>query len=209
MTNRVRRLVVGVAVSVVCFCALTYWYSWQATPISQPQIDRYMEAIAAQPHSPQTRHDLPSLRKFLEADDGLPFYTVNLYRFHETAKYPAGYALGGTGREAFDRFSTVMVQLLAAHASHPIYGSNWTFNDGAEWDRIVIVRYRSRQDIADIFASDAFLEASLHKTASLAGNGRLLVQATHIPDGRIAIVLLALLIGGIAYGASFRLWRTA
>ncbi|MEP0070333.1 hypothetical protein [Pyruvatibacter sp.] len=161
-----------------------------------------MTQIAAQPYNPESRHDLPALRRFLEEDDGLPFYTVNLYRFFDQAQYPANSGFAGTGREAFDRFSTVMVRLLAARASHPVYGSNWMSDDDKKWHRIVIVRYRSRRDIVDVFASEEFAEASLHKTASLAENGRMLAHAIHIPDGSIVFVLLALVVGGVTYGVS-------
>lgn len=208
MTNRVRRLLVALSAFTICFGGLTYWYSWQARAISQPEIERYMAQMAGQPHSPETRHDMPALRRFLEEDDGLPFYTVNLYRFFDEARYPANSGFEGTGREAFDRFSAVMVRLLAARASHPIYGSDWMSDDDEKWHRIVIVRYRSRRDIADVFASDDFAEASLHKTASLAENGRMLTRAIHIPDGRIILALLALMVGGAAYGVSARVWRT-
>lgn len=61
---------------------------------------------------PGARHDLAALRKFLSEDDGEPFYTVNLYSFHAEADYPADSAFGGTGIEAYDRFSRVMISLM-------------------------------------------------------------------------------------------------
>ena len=58
----------------------------------------------------------------------------------------------------------------------------------------MIVRYRSRRDIAEIFASDTFAEASSHKWASIAKNERLLVQGIHIPEiGLLLLMLLMLL----------------
>lgn len=88
-----------------------------------------------------------------------------------------------------------MISLMVKRGSHPIYGSDWTDQANSNWDRIVIVRYRSRRDLEDLFATDRFAEASLHKWASLREHERMLVQAIHIPDGKIVIMLFAILLG--------------
>ena len=61
-------------------------------------------------------------------------------------------------------------------------------------------RYRSRRDIADIFASGEFVEASVHKWAAIEDNDRLLVQGRHIPEGSIGLALLSI---PVAFVASF------
>jgi len=126
---------------------------------------------------------------------------VKIYRFQTAADYPEGSGFGGSGPDAYERFSTVMIPLMIRRGAHPIYGSNWVDRSNSKWDRIVIVRYRSRRDLVDIFATDAFADASLHKWASLRGHDRMLVQALHIPDGRYAILFLALI------AAICNLWR--
>ncbi len=189
-THRTLGLMAGISV----FLVTMYWYSWSATALTSSEIDTYLDSIAAQDQVPGHEHDLILLRKFLEEDDGKPFYTVNLYRFYDQANYAPEEPLGGTGRDAFDRFSSVMLRLLASRASHPIFGSDWVFNDGTDWDRIVIVRYRSRRDIVDIFASDDFEAAAVHKWAGLSENGRMLVQGLHIPAAYLPVLLLSLLV---------------
>tara|TARA_E500000305_G_C4000653_1_gene227132 strand:- start:223 stop:936 length:714 start_codon:yes stop_codon:yes gene_type:complete len=183
---------IGLGAGVLVFFSMIYWYSWSTYPLTQDEIDAYLDTIAAQDHVVGREHDLRSLRQFLEEDDGQPFYTVNLYKFFEQADYDSDAPFGGTGREAFDRFSSVMIRLLAERASHPIFGSDWVFNDGTDWDRLVIVRYRSRRDIVDIFASEAFEAASVHKWAGLRENGRMLVQGLHIPAAYLPVAILAL-----------------
>jgi len=168
--------------------------------MSQAQVDHYIQQIEQQTQSPGGRHDLTALRAFLEADDGRPFYTVNLYRFYDEAQYEAPLNPGGDGRTAYDRFSAKMVRLLIARGSHPIYGSNLVLESHNKWDRIVIVRYRSRRDIADLFASVDFAEASAHKWAALAANERLLVQGRQIPDGRYVFAFIALFAALLGYG---------
>ncbi|WP_281561074.1 hypothetical protein [Thalassomonas sp. RHCl1] len=163
-------------------------------PLSAAEVEAYLGKIEQQSQVPGGRHDLKALRHFLENDDGLPFYTVNLYKFNEQAQYLDGRENPGTGRQAYDRFSAVMVKLLAQQFSQPIFGSDWMADNGNDWHRLVIVGYRSRRDIAEIFASDAFADAASHKWASIEKNERLLVQGLHIPALKFIPATLLLLL---------------
>jgi hypothetical protein len=69
------------------------------------------------------------------------------------------------GKEAFDRFSKVMIKLLVSHSSHPIFTSN------------------------------EFTDAIEHKWAALASNKRMLVQGLHIPSFYIIALIVFLLVG--------------
>ena len=171
------------------------WYQWGTQTLSPSDVDAYMAVIEAQTQKPGAKHDLPALRKFLSEDDGKPVYTVNLYKFHDAAEYPDASGFSGTGKQAYDRFSNVMISLMAKRGSHPVFGSNWVDQANSDWDRIVIVRYRSRRDLVDLFATDDFAEASLHKWASLREHERMLVQALHIPDGIYIIAMISIFIG--------------
>ena len=192
-------LAASVGVAAMTLLAFMYWYQWSARTLTPSEIDDYMTTIEAQSQVPGARHDLPALRKFLKDDDGKPVNTVNLYKFHKAADYPEDSGFTGTGEEAYDRFSSVMISLMTKRGSHPIYASSWADEANSEWDRIVIVRYRSRRDLVDLFATDAFAEASLHKWASLRDHDRMLVQAVHIPDGRYIAMLIALVLGVAVY----------
>lgn len=179
--------------------AVVIWYHSGSERLSGDDVEYYLSIIQGQDQTPGGRHDFKALRSFLEEDDGKPFYTVNLYKFHPKAQYKLGsdYSnkyVGSSGKDAFDRFSKVMIQLLASHSSHPIFGSNWVHDDSSNWDRLVIVRYRSRRDIAEIFASNDFADASEHKWAALADNERMLVQGLHIPSFYIIALIMILLV---------------
>lgn len=190
------RLIALAAIALLTLAA--FWsYQWQADPLSEDEIDAYMAQIEAQSQQPGGRHDLPALRRFLDSDDGQPVYTVNLYAFHETADYPDGSGFGGSGQEAYARFAQVMVPLMLERGSHPVFSSQWTDPSSNGWDRIVIVRYRNRRALVDLFATDAFAEGSLHKWASLRRHERLLVQGLHIPGGGWVIALAGLLLTGL------------
>jgi len=183
--------------------ALLYWYHSGSEVLSQQDVDQYITAIDKQSKDPGGRHDMDALREFLENDDGKAFYTVNLYKFFEQAQYQDQRPLQGSGREAFERFSQVMVRLLATHASHPVFAGEWpgagVNSNTKNWDRIVIVRYRSRRDIADIFASQDFARASADKWAALEKNERMLVQGTHIPELYALLILALLFLAGIRF----------
>lgn len=185
---------ISVVISIGAFILAAYWYQFSSNPLKQEEIDTYMATYKAQARIYNVRHDVAALRRFLEHDDGLPFYTVNLYKFHDQAVYSEGSPFGGTGADAYDRFSAIMIQLLAARASHPIFGSSWSDAQASTWNRIVIVRYRSRRDIADLFASEKFAAASEHKWAAIKQNERMLVQGVHLPNGLIAAALLILVV---------------
>ena len=193
MTKRTQRLMFALgAVSAALLAALLWVYAFSQSPLSSEEVDRYIERIEAHAQKPGGRHDIPELRRFLGSDDGRAFYTVNLYEFHEQAQYLDDQAHQASGQEAFARFSEVMLRLLARRASHPILGSDWADIASSGWDRIVVVRYRSRRDIAEIFANPDFSEASAHKWAALKRNDRMLVQGLHIPELHVPLALLAL-----------------
>ncbi len=198
MTPSTRRLLIVIACTTAAMLTLLWWYRLSATPLSQDEVEHYLAEIEAQPKIPGGDHDLAALRAFLQSDDGKPFYTVNLYTYYDVASYPPGSPHAGSGRDAFDRFSDIMIPLLASHASHPIFGSDWIDPSETRWDRIVIVRYRSRRDLASIFASPRFAEGAVHKWAALQDNERMLVQGLHLPE----LYLLGLLaLGGAGMGA--------
>ncbi|WP_108812111.1 hypothetical protein [Sphingorhabdus sp. Alg231-15] len=201
--NFIKRIGLSAAAGGAIFLALMYWYQWNASPLTDAEVDDYMNRIEAQTQSPGGRHDLPALRKFLSQDDGRPIYTVNLYEFRDVADYPAALDLTGSGEDAYERFSSVMIKLMVVRGSHPIFGSSWSDKVNGNWDRIVIVRYRSRRDLVDLFAAQEFADASLHKWASIKKHDRMLVQALHIPGGEVLIFILALIVTSIVF--AFRL----
>jgi len=193
------------AALLFAFVASLLWYQGMADPLTAREVDTYMTAIDSQPALFRTTADKESFKRFLLGDDGAPFYTVNFYRYHGAARYGDAEQPAISGREAFDRFSSVMVRLLAARASHPIFGSDWLAPSNGKWDRMVIVRYRSRRDIAEIFSDPAFALASQDKWAGIDQNARFLVQGLHIPAGPFLITaILLFLMAGRAFVKQLR-----
>jgi hypothetical protein len=79
-------------------------------------------------------------------------------------------------------------------------------DESSNWEKLVIVRYKSRRDIAELFASDEFADISEHKWAALAGNERMLVQGLHIPSFYI-IALIVFLLAGLVFAGLYFIFK--
>jgi len=197
---RQKPILLSLLINGVLFLGFSYWYDWGAAKLSPAEVSSYMEKLEQRPQVFQKPGALAELRQFLLEDDGQAFYTVNLYKYFDVARYSEGVS-SLTGREAYDKFAAIMIPLQLARGSHPIFGTNWMSENSSGWDRLVIVRYRSRRDIVDMFASDGFLEASLHKWAALEEYDRHLAQGLHIPAMFFPAFLLLLV--NVALVAAF------
>ena len=154
----------------------------KATPMTNAEVDEYINKINQLSHIPGGKHDIEALETFFYADDGEAFYTVNLYKYHKQAQYMTANAPSITGVEAYEKFSRVMIGLLLQNFSYPVFGSNWLGLSDNGWDRIVIVKYRSRRDMAEIFSDPKFSNASADKWASIEKHDRFVVKALHLPE---------------------------
>ena len=204
-------IVISVIIVTILLVGL-YWYRGRGNPLSQVEIDRYIATIEGTDTKSSEADTIykPSVTflKTMMANHFIPLiYTASMMRLNilKISRMMV------QGVEAFERFSSTMIGLLARRGSHPIFGSTWADNyDDGSWDRIVIVRYRSRRDIADLFASDEFAEASMHKWAAIEENERMLVQGLHIPDLTIpAIMVMAILVELIILISYFLKYRGA
>ena len=105
---------------------------------------------------------------FMDADDGRPFYMVNLLAYRERADYRPGTALNGSTPTR-----AVLPELLK-RGCYPVFVAGKITNlltaggDTDFFEDVAIVRYRSRRDMLSMVASPAFLHAVPHKWASLA-----------------------------------------
>jgi hypothetical protein len=142
---------------------------------------------------------------FMDADDGRPFYMVNLLQYRATAAYPDGLlpdgtpAAGMTGREAGQRYTRIVIPELLKRGCYPVFAARKVVNflsAGAGTDffeEVVVVRYRSRRDLLAMAAGRAFLAGVPHKWASLEKTVAVPCRLMLLADLRIIIptVLLA------------------
>ena len=190
-------LVFGLTIYAVLLSGVT------VSPLTQDEVKQTMAEVEKQ--NQYTRHDLSELRAFLEQDDGQAFYTVNLYQFHDEANYVDSTEFSGSGTDAYGRFSSVMIKLMLGNFSFPIFGSEWLGLSDNEWDRMVIVRYRSRRDILNVFIDDRFVDANQHKWAAIKKHERFVVQAKHLPELHwVIFIVLSLVFGCMVYRCTRR-----
>ena len=166
----------------------------KSTPMTTVEVDDYLAQISGFTHIPGGQHDLNELKEFFSTDDGESFYTVNLYKYHDKAKYLSPESSEVSGIEAYDKFSSVMMKLLFSNFSYPVFGSNWLVLSDNDWDRIVIVKYRSRRDMARIFSNPEFSKASEHKWASIRKHDRFIVKAVHLPEIYMLFTLILIIL---------------
>jgi len=119
-------------------------------------------------------------QSFMDADDGRPFYMVNLMEYRERADYRPGTALNGStptglisGRDAGWLYSRAVLPELLKRGCYPVFVAGKITNllsagSGSDFfEDVAIVRYRSRRDMLSMVASPTFLHAVPHKWASL------------------------------------------
>lgn len=151
----------------------------EGTPLTQEQVDDYMDRYLANLTPDRTGHDLDMntvarIRAFLESDDGKPFLMINLVREYDAPTYPDWW----TG----ERADTVLkAKMLYSAACAPIMGGAGSYStlgvmtaydavvtddDGLEpWDQFYLIAYPSREAFMKLLASDEYADAIVHKYA--------------------------------------------
>ena len=161
--------------------AFGFWCRSDGQPLSAPEIDDVMERLESLGSPTAEWLDSADTRRFLESDDGKPFFVVNLFRLR-----------ADTGPEDLKKFSRRALPLWAKKGSHPVFVSELVEQPASSWQLVTVVRYRSRRDWADIVTSDAFAAALPYRIAATETNLRLSFPGRLIPSPLLVLTLLAL-----------------
>jgi hypothetical protein len=163
-----------IAVLAAIYVAFVVWYGGRGTPLTPEESDRLFERIAERAKSepntdPRVREEL---RQLVASDDGNEFFMVNLIRFRPKALYPQGFSYGDDPLEADARYNRAIVPHLLRHGGVPVFlgKPQGRFIDEAgdpEWQRVAIVRYRSRRDLLEMIVDLAGQGVAVHKWASI------------------------------------------
>lgn len=156
---------------------LAAFYAWH-TPLRGALTDAEVDAFMATPaaNAGTGWSDETAFEAFLRADDGRPFVMINLMEYRETAEYPEGTTQDAelTGKQADRLYGQAVLPQLLLRGSYPVaratrYNTiiNSVGETAGEFEAFAMVRYRSRRDLIDMLSSDAFLDANIHKWASL------------------------------------------
>lgn len=169
-----RGAVVVAAGLLALYGAFVVWYGGRGTPLTPAEADALLATIAAraagEPNPDGRLHD--ELRALAASDDGNEFLMLNLIRFRARAQYPPGHDYAGDARDADARYSRAIIPYLLRHGGVPVFLGEvqGRFIDAAgdpEWQRVALVRYRSRRDLLEMVAELAGHNVAVHKWASI------------------------------------------
>ncbi len=163
-------------VLAIIFSAFACWYGGHGKPMTQAESDALFAHIAEgaknEPSSdPRLRDELHQLAS---SDDGNEFFMVNLIKYRTKALYPDNY----TGPRADDPleadalYNRAIAPYLLKHCNFPVFlgKPEGRFIDEAgdmQWDRVAIVRYRSRRDLLEMVGDLVGQGVAVHKWASI------------------------------------------
>ncbi len=105
-----------------------------------------------------------------ETPDRKPIVMVNLLRFRERADYGQD-GLGGTGRDAYARYSKAVIPLLWEVGGQVLWmgkvRAEVIVPDGESWHEVVLVHYPGRHAFMRMVSSPAYQAILHHRTAAL------------------------------------------
>jgi uncharacterized protein (DUF1330 family) len=118
--------------------------------------------------------------------DSQPIVMLNLLKFRDLADYAAG----GTGREAYERYSQAVLPLLLKAGGKPLWlgeaRAGVIVPDGESWDEVLLVHYPSRAAFLQMVKSDAYQRIMHHRTAALSDSRLIETRAVPLPKWVLA-----------------------
>ena len=111
--------------------------------------------------------------------DSKPIVMLNLLKFRERADYGEG----GTGREAYERYSKAVMPLLWEVGGQPLWmgrvRAGLIAPEGESWDEVLLVHYPSRASFLRMVKSEAYQKIMHHRTAAV--DDSRLFETTAVP----------------------------
>jgi hypothetical protein len=167
-------IIVPVAYTVP-YLVFLLWYGGRGRPLTAGEADALLEQVQRNAQAVAAPADpglFEALREVSRGDDGREFVMVNLIKYRPKALYPPGYAYSDDARAADARYSGAVVPLLLLRACLPVFvgrpiGRFLAPEGVQEWDRVILVRYRSRRDFLGMCAELAKSRADIHKWAAI------------------------------------------
>lgn len=161
-------------------------YLWQTPGIitgklTKPEIDHYLAAAdknLEMPDAALKQRVMQRMRAWSEADDGKPFYMLNLMRHFPQLVEPKGApSLNMTPQQANAYYEDQAFKLLVPNAGSLPYGSDIHFKDALipigeqasfdHWSRILLVRYPNRRAFLQLVADPNYAPLEPYKLRAL------------------------------------------
>ena len=102
-----------------------------------------------------------------------PIHMINLLKFKDRAEYEDGRETDLTGYEAYQLYGQAVSNIIQDYGGEVTFAADVTFLALGQveelWDEVAIATYPNRGALLEMSSSDAWREASVHRTAGLAG----------------------------------------
>ena len=159
-------------ISVLLFGAFCFWYTDLGGPLSQSEIDDFVAELTA---NGADTANIELIKEFARGDTGRQILMVNNLDMNENPPSVEGAAAGETADQLIGRYMEHMYPALLKRASHPILVGTVIAPavdiigvEGVEqWDRAVLMRYKSRRTLLEIVTNPKFAGKHDFKTAAL------------------------------------------
>jgi len=115
------------------------------------------------------------IRAWAEADDGKPFYMLNLMRYHDKIRtFPGSLPFSGTPGESNQIYENAATPLALKTGAFPLFagetqgGNVMGFGPGEDgWSRVLLMRYPSRRAFLDLVTDPAYAPIAPYKLMAL------------------------------------------
>lgn len=102
-----------------------------------------------------------------------PIFMVNLLKFKQHAEYEDGRETDLSGRDAYNLYGQAVSQIIQDYDGEVVFVGDVTFLSLGQvdelWDEVAIAKYPNRAALWAMSTSKEWNEASVHRTAGLAG----------------------------------------
>jgi hypothetical protein len=183
-------------VPLFAYGLFSFWYTNSSGALTSFEVDQYIGKLQAIGRSePQ----LNELRLFLESDTGNQFIMTNNIDMNEHPGHVEGAQANESGDDLMNRYMEHMYPALFVRASHPVFVGGVVHSamdivgiQNAEiWNRVVLMRYRSRRDLMDIVTNPEFMGKHDFKVAALTKTIAYPVENEfYISDPRLLLALI-------------------
>lgn len=199
MNKRTKLTILSWGILTTLFLLFLNWHGSFEGPLSSQEIDMYMDELQELFPDEDVNNptDEPSLREFLEADDGKPFVMVNATQYRDTSIAVNGQSFSESGEDATNEYARFVMIYLLQRGSYPVFTGeanfetfeSWGIDNVSEWSDATLMRYRSRRVFAEMSVNPDF---HLEHDAKVAGVEKTFAYPTTV---RLHLVDLGWMVG--------------
>jgi len=188
------------SISALLFTIFCSWYTDFGGPLSDEEVDEYVNERLAAGSDPAVIHRLET---FFRNDSGGQFLMFNNFDYNEKPGLVEGAQPGEDAQQLMARYFEHMVPALLSRASHPVMTGDaiglaidaFGIEQAQEWDAGAVFRYRSRRTFMEVVRNPDFGGEHHFKQAALTKTIAYPVEpGLYLSDLRVllALVLIAL-----------------